>query len=191
MSIEIEAKMQVSDIPALEAALQAAGAKRGPTLQELNTFFDSPTGALKTSDQGLRIRVEHEVDGAHRSVTLTHKGPRAHGKLKRRMETELQVSDARAAADLLNALGFVVVLSFEKRRRRWELDGCRVEIDTLPYLGNFVEIEGPDEKTIMEVREKLNLGVSPLIRPSYASMLATYLAEHHIQTNHVRLSDGE
>ena len=159
MVVEIEAKMQVADMAKLEAALQGSGATRGPTLLEVNTYFDTPTGSLKSSDQGLRIRVERQADGPHQSVIITHKGPRAHGKLKRRTETELTVNDAQAAAALLAALGFVAALSFEKRRRRWELSGCHVDVDTLPHLGDFVEIEGPDDKTIMAVREKLGLAL--------------------------------
>lgn len=187
MAVEIEAKMQLADIADLEEKLAEVGAKRGPALFEVNTFFDTPAGSLKTADQGLRIRQERDEATGEQHITITHKGPRAHGKLKQRTETELGVDDARVAASLLTALGFVRVLSFEKRRRRWELDGCRVEIDTLPYLGDFVEIEGPSDEVILAVREKLGLQHLPMIRASYIAMLQTHLAEKRMKVEHVGL----
>jgi len=187
VSVEIEAKMKVSDIAALEASLEAAGAKRVATLLETNTYFDTPAGSLKMSDQGLRIRVERNAESGRDTVTITHKGPRAQGKIKSRTETELIVADARIAAEMLAALGYVQVLSFDKRRRRWDLDGCHVDIDSLPYIGDFVEIEGPNEATVLRVRTALQLGHSPLIRASYISMLMTHLAENHIRSEHVKL----
>jgi adenylate cyclase class 2 len=179
--------MQLADVTELESKLRDVGAERGPVLAEINTFFDTPTGSLKAGDQGLRVRQERDEKSGKERITITHKGPRAHGKLKQRTETELEVSDARIAAALLSALGFVRVLSFEKRRRRWELDDCHVELDTLPHLGHFVEIEGPDDATIMAVREKLGLSQLPMIRASYIAMLQTHLAERHLKVEHVAL----
>ncbi|MCC7193458.1 MAG: class IV adenylate cyclase [Phycisphaeraceae bacterium] len=190
MSIEIEAKMQVTDLAALEAKLEAVGAKRGPVHLEINRFFDSPSGSLRMADQGLRIRVEKSTDGSREVVTITYKGPRAQSKLKQRRETEIVVNDAKIAAQLLNDLGYVQTLSFEKQRRRWEFDRCHVDIDTLPYLGDYVEIEGPDDKVILGVREKLGLGKAPLIRAGYAAMLTQYLAEHHLRAEHVPLKSS-
>jgi predicted adenylyl cyclase CyaB len=188
LGIEIEAKMKLDDPEALEAALLRAGAERGADLLEDNTFFDTPGGSLRASDRGLRLRVEQPDKGAKR-IIITHKGPRAHGKLKSRMETEVDVSDAEAATGLLVSLGFAPTLSFQKRRTRWELDGCHVEIDTVPLLGMYVEIEGPSETSILSVREKIGLSHLPLIRTSYIAMLVAHLAEHQIHTTKVTLED--
>lgn len=187
MSIEIEAKMKVEDVAALEARLLELGAAKGPHLLEVNTFFDTRHHSLKSTDQGLRIRMERQQDGTGETITITHKGPRAHGKLKSRFETELRVNDASAAASLLGALGYHPVLSFEKLRRKWTLDGCHVDIDTLPHLGHFVEIEGPSDQAVLMVREKLNLGSLPIVRASYIALMLTYLSEHHLTADHVAL----
>ncbi len=185
MPVEIEAKMKLDDVASLESRLEAAGAVHVTELLEVNTFFDTPRGDLKAADEGLRIRLERSTDGTHVEATITHKGPRAHGRMKTRDESEVVVGDARAAAELLTALGYVSVLSFEKRRRRWTLDDCRVEIDTLPYLGGFVEIEGPSEPVVLSVRRKLALDHLPMISASYISMLVTHLSEHAIQADHI------
>ena len=191
MKIEIEATMPLRDPEAREARLLALGARRGPVLHETNSFFDTTDAVLKASDQGLRLRVRESPDGAPQAVTITHKGPRAHGKLKSRQETELNVDDARSAADLLSVLGYGPVFTFEKRRRCWEFSQCHIAIDTLPLLGHFVEIEGPSDDVVLAVREQLGLAGVPLIQASYIAMLTTHLAQNHITTDRVRFDDED
>src|SRR5690606_38713671 len=111
-------------------------------VMETNLFFDTPDRSLQSADRGLRLRVNRNIDTDECSIVITHKGPRREGAFKARQETELRVGDADDAAALLEALGFVRTLTFEKRRERWELDGCGVELDELPRIGSFVEIEG-------------------------------------------------
>lgn len=191
MPTEIEAKMALDDVASLEARLIEAGAQRGQSHFETNTFFDTEDQALKSTDQGLRLRVERFETTDEERYTITHKGPRAQGQVKMRSETEVGVTDARAAADLLGALGYQPVLSFEKRRSRWELDGCHVEIDRVPYLGDFVEIEGHSERQVLAVRKKLGLEDAPMIQSSYIAMLSTYVREHNIQTDHIGFEMAE
>ncbi|MEO1235167.1 MAG: class IV adenylate cyclase [Planctomycetota bacterium] len=191
MMIEIEAKLRLTDPPALHEKLRELDAVRDRQMLETNTYFDRPDGELKTSDRGLRVRVELDKATGKSECLMTHKGPRAHGRLKSRSETEVGVSNARAAAQMLAVLGYQPVLTFEKRRTRYLLDGCRVEIDTLPYLGTFVEIEGSNEDDVVAVQEKLGLGDQPLIRASYIVMLATHLRENNVRSTVIKLEDGD
>lgn len=187
MNVEIEAKMRLANPDALRDRLQEAGGLLKSELTETNIYFDTADGMLKSSDQGLRIRVERdETSGDHR-VIITHKGPRVHGKLKSRSESELDVADAGAAVRLLSVLGYQPGLTFDKRRQRYTMDNCRIELDTLPYLGQFVEIEGETEDAVMNAREKLGLADQPLIRTSYIAMLSTYLHEHKISDRVIKL----
>ena len=179
-NIEIEAKVQVSDVGLLQQRIADSGGTLVGEHLEINTYFDTTSGSLRSTDQGLRVRVEQGQDSRASRVTMSHKGPRVHGRLKTRAETELVVSDARGALEFLSVLGYSRVLTFEKRRRRWRLDDCVVDVDTVPYLEDFVEIEGPSEQSVLAVRRKLGLDDAPLIQASYVSMLWTYLAEHRI-----------
>ncbi len=189
MPVEIEAKMRLADRVALEARLAklaADGAARFVAdLLEVNTFFDTPGRDLRAADRGLRVRVEQDERTGRRQVVITHKGPRLHGPLKSRSETELVVADARTAAALLESLGFAATLSFEKRRTRYELDGCHVELDRLPHLGDFVEIEGPDDEAVLAVRRKLGLADEPLVAASYIALLSDYLGSRGLSGSHV------
>jgi adenylate cyclase class 2 len=192
MGIEIEAKMRLHDPGAVVARLEALGAERVAEMSETNSYFDSSDGTLKCTDQGLRTRVEVQDAGTpNQKVTtrITHKGPRAMGALKSRFETELVVDNARDAAQLLGALGFHHVLSFEKRRVRYRLDDCEVELDELPVLGRFIEIEGPSDEAVMAVRQKLGMSDEPVIRSSYIAMLRTHLQETHSEKTMICFSD--
>ena len=111
------------------------------------------------------------------SARITFKGPRQHGQLKNRAETETTVGSFPAAAELLECLGYIRILSFEKRRQSWTYQGCKVELDELPYIGSFVEIEGPGDELVLKVRQELQLADRPLIRASYIAMLMTHLQE--------------
>jgi adenylate cyclase, class 2 len=191
MKIEIEAKMPLHAPAELRRRLQAIGATPGKTIIETNTYFDTPQASLKTADHGLRLRIEREHSAAEESVTLTYKGARAHGKLKSRSEIEVPVGDPQAAAQLLTALGFSPVFTFEKRRQVWHAEGCEVALDQLPYLGWFVEIEGPSDQAVLALRERLQLGLVPLIHGSYIAMLRNYLSERHIPADRASLETAD
>lgn len=176
MSLEIEIKMPMAeldpDFTKVRDRLAQAGAKLVIRLAETNIFLDRPDHSLRHSDQGLRVRLEHDRDDKTAdAVIITHKGPRLPGPTKTRPETELKVSNVTDAVALLNTLGFHETLRFQKHRDRWSLDGCHVELDHLPMLGSFVEIEGPDENIISKVRNKLGLSDAPLEASGYAAML--------------------
>ena len=89
----------------------------------------------------------------------------------------MNVDDGDRAVAVLKALGFFPTLTFEKRRESFEMGGCKVELDELPILGCFIEIEGPGEDAIARVRETLGLADRPPIKTGYIGMLAKYLRD--------------
>jgi predicted adenylyl cyclase CyaB len=185
MPVEIEAKMSVESFDPVRAKLRELGAREAGRHFEVNTFFDTEDRSLLAADEGLRLRVERDVaSGAERHV-VTYKGPRQMGQLKSREEVEVGVSSREGAARLLEKLGYHRTLSFEKRRESWELDGCRIELDELPHLGRFIEVEGPDEKTVLAVRERIELSHRPIVKSSYIAMLMSHLQERGQSTKTV------
>ncbi len=177
MAVEIEAKMKVPSLEPVRASLLKAGAERVGEFFETNVFFDTEDRSLLAADQGLRLRVNRNVETNDEQYVMTFKGPRLHGKLKSREELELGVANARDGERFLGALGYQKILSFEKRRHSWKLAGCFIELDELPHLGVYVEIEGPDEATVLKAREILGLDKTPIIKTSYIAMLMAWLQE--------------
>ncbi|HEX8323612.1 MAG TPA: class IV adenylate cyclase [Tepidisphaeraceae bacterium] len=189
MSVEIEAKMKVDSLEETVAKLKTVGGERIGDFEEVNSFFDSEDRSLLAADEGLRLRVAKNSDTQAEKYVLTFKGPRLHGKLKSREERELDVGNAKDAERFLNALGFKKVLAFEKKRTKWKLGGCSIELDTLPHLGTFVEIEGPDEETVLRVRTQLGLDRAPIIKSSYIAMLMAYLQDQNRPDRIVTFND--
>lgn len=177
MPLEIELKVKLQDFDAVRQALSASGAKHIGAVLETNTFFDTPDRKLLSQDKGLRLRRTHDSRTAEEHFIITVKGPAQPGVLKTREEYETDVDDGPRATAVLQALGFFPELSFEKRRESWTLDGCKIELDELPLLGRFVEIEGPDEATVLRVRQRLGLADLPPIKTGYISMLTRHLQE--------------
>ena len=177
MAVEIEIKLKVEHLAPVRDRLRALGAQHVGEVMETNTFFDTPDRALLASDCGLRLR--HSRDGATKSekLVVTYKGPRGEGQVKKREEIEVGVDKADAAEQMMERLGYVRQLSFEKRRETWRLDKCTVELDTLPELGSFVEIECPSEADVMRIREKLGLADVPAVTPTYADIVSHHLSD--------------
>ena len=169
MSTEIEAKLSVDSHAPVRERLRALDATHLEAVRETNLIFDRADGTLRRSGCGLRIRSSAGADGVR--TTMTFKGPTLHGPLKHREEIEVDIGDADTSAALLDRLGFVVILRYEKNRESWSCGTCRVELDEPPQLGLFVEIEGPSEADIQTVQRELGLGDIPHTRASYERML--------------------
>lgn len=169
--LEIEAKVRVDDHEPVRALLKALGAKFIGRYVETNYILDRPDGSLRDRGCGLRVREMAVEQGEPAAATLTYKGPRRESTMKVREEVEIELSDAAGALAIVNAIGFETVVSYRKRRERWELDGCHVELDEAPMLGRFVEVEGADEKAIRRALDAIGLGASVHVSKSYVGML--------------------
>jgi adenylate cyclase, class 2 len=175
MGVEIEAKMSVADHETVRAALAAAGARRISDCLEINRILDNKDHTLESSGKGLRVRVTRNLADRSETTTLTIKGPLIPGPLKSRDEFEMIVDNAAEALGFFKTLGYEPVVSFQKRRETWELRGSKIELDEVPYLGKFVEIEGPNETEVFALRESLGLSGQPIIKTSYVALLIEYL----------------
>jgi len=191
MSVEIEAKMAIPDLEPVRATLKRLDATGGGLTLETNIFFDTPDRDLQKAGSGLRLRTNHDVACGRDKHVITHKGPLLAGVVKSRQETELTVENAADAAALFAQLGFKKTLTFQKRRESWKLGSCKIELDEVPHLGSFVEVEGPDEATVMKVRGELGLSDRPIIKSSYVGMLVEYLAERGESANEVNFPSAD
>ena len=177
MAVEIEAKMKVSDLGVVREKLKKLGATPSVVNVETNLFFDTRDRSLLTADKGLRLRVNKSATTGEEAFIITFKGPRHQSALKSREEVELTVDSRQNAETLLAALGYIRVLAFEKKRESWDLGGCEVELDELPHLGFYVEIEGRSDEAIRKVQRDLALADLPIIKTSYVAIMLSYLQE--------------
>ncbi len=170
MCTEIEAKLKVDSLPEIEHKLAELGAEFLGEQLQTDYHFDDANATLTKTDRCLRLR--KQMVGKSESFFLTYKGAKEKSNFKKRQEIEFEIKDADSACKLLSSLGYEQALIIEKKRRLWQLGNCEVALDQLPLLGDFVEIEGPDEEKIATVQESLGLTDLPHITESYASLVA-------------------
>jgi adenylate cyclase class 2 len=168
MYVEIEVKLKLNSPADTEQKLTELGAEFLTEQSQTDYFFDDANASLTTTDRCLRLR-RQSVPGSERYF-LTYKGPKEQSNFKKKQEIELEIKQEQAAQKLLSALGYEQILVIEKNRRLWQLGGCSVALDRLPLLGDFIEIEGPDDKTIAEVQKSLGLADLSHVTKSYARL---------------------
>lgn len=163
-SIEAELKFRLQgpgDHARLRAALRKLGGKLEGSYVEENFRFE---GRGKTTRRNtLRLRV---LDGGPRGV-LTSKGPAQFlAGVKVREETEVAVADGHATLDLLQQLGFRVLVVYRKQRAVWKLGPAAVTLDKLEF-GYFTEVEGPLEE-VPSIARSLGLDPAKAVKDSYS-----------------------
>jgi len=171
MPTELEAKFAVDAHEPVRERLEALGAAFIGRVLETNTIHDHVDGRLRNGGCGLRVRGIEVLEGETLPATLTFKGPIQPSSFKKREEIEMPLADAESMRRMLEAIGFVEVLRFQKHRESWQLDNCRVELDDLPRVGLFLEIEGPDEHEVQAAQITLGLGDAKHIRRGYVGLL--------------------
>ena len=186
MDLEIEAKIKVDSHDAVRARLKELGATHIGTARENNRIFDDRKKKLRKAGCGLRVRQIEVLDGDPGEPTMTYKGPRQRAELKVRSEINVAIGDADQAAAILQALGYAPFITFEKKRESWRLGNCRVELDELPLLGKFVEIEGPDEQTVSQAKSDLGFASAKNITQSYVKMLSAVCESSGIKSDFIR-----
>ncbi|MGA2112870.1 MAG: class IV adenylate cyclase [Anaerolineales bacterium] len=169
---ELEVKFRLLEPDLLPQRLAAAQAACVRTQElEVNLRYDTPDRDLTRRHRVLRLRRD-------RSARLTYKEPGpTEGTLEARREVEFIVSDAGAAQELLERLGYECLWRYEKYREEWELGQARIMLDRLPF-GSFLEIEGPSEAALKQAALGLGLDWSQAFQGSYLSIF-TYLREAH------------
>ena len=176
MSNEIEAKFAAASHDSLRRRLRAIGAEFRQTVIQTDSYFDTPERTLLNGQSGLRVRetsVRRRAKGVRPDTRpqLTYKGPRRPGKAKIRREIETHFDTPGAVEEMLAALGYEIILSYQKRRTTYKLGSCLIELDELPFVGAFIEIEGPGERQVLTLAGKLGLDGDP-IKTSYAHLIA-------------------
>jgi adenylate cyclase, class 2 len=161
---EIESKFYLLDLNAFEQRLKANDAELvQPRVFEVNLRFDTPDGQLKRGQRVLRLRQDS-------AIHLTYKGPAQAGQVVAvREEIEFEASDFQKARQFLEALGYQVVVTYEKYRTTYDLAGAHITLDEMPY-GTFSEIEAPDVETVQTLSHRLGLDWDARISASYMEL---------------------
>jgi adenylate cyclase class 2 len=161
---EIEVKLYIGDLPALEERLRVCGAELiRARILECNYRLDTPKRDLKAAGRVLRLRKDDRI-------RVTYKDGRhvENGVITRR-EIEFTVDDLDTVRHFFSALGYETMTVYEKYRTTYALGDVEVVLDELPY-GNFVEIEGPSSILIEGVTQMLGLDLGKSVDTTYLGL---------------------
>jgi len=140
---EIELKFPVADVRALRAAAVALGFELiTERTFESNTLYDTEDRQLRTRRQILRLRQY----GSRWTVTHKRQAAADDGDLryKTRIETESEVQDGDALAEIFAQMGYAPVFRYEKFRTEWAAGAGHLVVDETP-IGVWAELEGAPE----------------------------------------------
>jgi len=167
MAIETEIKFPLTDLAAFAVRLAAAGfTLQTPRAFESNVLYDTRARDLRARTEILRIR---EYAG---KWTVTHKRPPEDGPAedlhKHRIETESEVGDGAALAEVFRSLGLTASFRYEKWRTEWSDGEGHCVVDETP-IGNYAELEGSSD-WINRAAARLGVGQEEYLTLSYGRL---------------------
>jgi adenylate cyclase, class 2 len=159
--IEIEAKFYVPNLKAFREQIIGLGAQlQKSSVLEINWRFDTPDRQLSSTGQVLRLRQDAKT-------TFTYKNRRIDPH--ERDEIEFEIANRDKGQEFIEALGYEVILVYEKKRETLLFKKSLIMLDELPY-GNFVEVEASSLDLVKETAKELNLSWKSRISRSYSGL---------------------
>ena len=183
---EIEAKFHVQNLRKIELRLLELKAQLiQPRVHEVNLRFDRPDGELRNSFRVLRLRQDD-------IARFTFKGPSVEkeGGILSRQEIEFEVGDFDSAKQFLEAIGFQVVVFYEKFRATYELNNTHIMLDELPY-GSFIEIEGENVESIHSIADLLSLNWEAMVKAGYHALFERVAGKYGLDVSKLSFENLE
>lgn len=139
--VETEAKYRINKIKLIRTILNQEGFILKTKEFQRDEYYDTETRTLTTLDYVLRIR---KTGG---ELLFAFKGPRAYSKEGdySRVELEFSAKNEKKLHQELEKRNLKNTWYFEKKRTTYLKKGSslKVEIDQIPEIGYFLEVEGP------------------------------------------------
>jgi len=179
MPVETEIKFRLdtlADLAGLTQRLEACGfTLQTPRAFESNVLYDTPDRQMRARTEILRIR---SYAG---QCLLTHKrlpdaGP-GEDRHKHRIETETEVLNGDALAEVFLSLGLVPAFRYEKWRAEWTDGEGHCVVDETP-IGNYAELEGP-AAWIDHAAARLGVDPADYITLSYGRLFDLWRQQHN------------
>lgn len=151
---EIEVKILEIDKDAVIKKLESLGADAVFDGELANDFYDFGDGKLSMEQRYLRLRNKGEVS------LLTFKSKVSKDKAKIMKEYEISFRDNSAAKKILESLGLKKMKTAKKHRTSFKIGSVRFDIDTVPGIPTYMEVEAPTLEEVKKWVEKLGFSWS-------------------------------
>ena len=182
MNNEIEAQFLDIDKDKMREKLKAVGAecKKPEVLMRRTVFYTGEHSFARVRDEGAG------------KIVMTYKNVFDDNSILGTKEVNVTIDDYENGILLLKSCGLKVKAEQESYREKWVLDlgegEVEICIDTWPWIPTFIEIEGPSEKQVWEVAEKLGFDKS---QAKFGSVDTTYQYYYGVDTDTVNLHTPE
>ena len=182
---EREIKFYINDLNKIAERVRLCGAElTRPRTLEQNLRLDTKTHELAQEGKLLRIRTDDKV-------SVTYKAnARVEGGVIARTEIEFEADDAGMVQKLFEALGYQVIVTYEKYRTRFKLGDVVVVLDELPF-GNFIEIEAPNNTLIEGVSMMLGLDFSKGMAINYLGLFEIFKSHRDVEFDDLTFENFE
>lgn len=173
---EMEIKIALNSEENFQKIFQTCQSLFGPPLShihQLDEYFDTPDRQLKKQDLVLRIR------STDQQKIIALKSPRValSNGITNRIELEFAAVDGENVVGQLHKQGLDSIESAEKLRWTFIHNACEIVLDKLPFIGSFIEIEGPSEKEIHAIMNLLGLSTFEVIHKNYGELMSSKFKE--------------
>jgi adenylate cyclase class 2 len=175
MPVETEIKFRVADPAALSRKLVDVGFRiQTPRSFESNVLYDTPDRQMRARTEIVRIR---NYAGrwllTHKRLPDTGPGEDTH---KHRIETETELSNGDALAQVFGSIGLVPAFRYEKWRTEWQDGVGHCVVDETP-IGDFAELEGEAE-WIDRTAKRLGVDPAQYSTMSYGRLFEQWRIDH-------------
>ncbi len=136
-------------------------------LLQLDEYFDTPDGQLKKQDLVIRLR----SCGEKKAIALKSPRVKLPSGMTNRIELEFLSADGEKVREQLLSQGLNANEVAEKERWTFGYKDCEIALDKLPFIGCFVEIEGPSEAAIHEIVALLEITSCTVVRQNYGELI--------------------
>ena len=160
---ELEVKVLSVEPEALRERLKQLGAALMAREKQVNYLYDYPDGRLKSQGGYVRLRRVKDLLGERVYYLLTWKRMISQQGCKEMEELETEVEDREVMDGILRRLGLEQRRCDEKYRESYALGEIKYELDIWAeevYPHPYLEVEGPDQKSIEEALELIGYTIS-------------------------------
>jgi len=182
---ELEIKIKIDSEEHFQLIYDSCKKLFGPPIShvlQLDEYYDTPDGQLKKQDLVIRIRSNGE------KKTIALKSPRIDlpSGMTNRIELEFLSAEGEQVHEQLINQGLNPNEAAEKERWTFIYNDSEIVLDRLPFIGSFIEIEGPSEDAIHEIVHLLDLSSYQIIRKNYGELMMDKFRELQLPLTHIR-----
>lgn len=182
---ELEIKIQIGSEELFHAIYESCNKLFGsPTshVLQLDEYYDTPDGQLKKQDLVIRIR----SNGKKKTIALKSPRVKLPSGMTNRIELEFLSAEGEKVHEQLLRQGLNPNEAAEKERWTFIYDDCEIVLDRLPFIGSFIEIEGPSEVAINKIVGMLDLSSSQIIHKNYGELMMDKFRELRLPLTNIR-----